>query len=420
MHIAASVKTAPAVPRPAGVRRLMWALFAAQSLGSTGLLAAATVNAIAGRALTGGAGWATVPEAIYHLAAAGAALGWGLAVGRLGWRRSLVLGLALGGLGALLAALALGVGSLGVFVAGLGLVGVASAGLRLARFAAAALHPPEARGRAIANIVAGGAVAAFLWAGLSRVLGPAARPLGLAELAWPYLASLVLFIAAALVVLGGLRPEPRGLSAAPLDHGRPALASALPLGRILLRPEVALAVAAMVLGQMVMVAIMVITPLHMRGHAHGLDAIAQVTAAHVFGMYAFSPLSGRLADRAGRVPVLVLGSVVLGLACLASLASPAAAPLGLGLFLLGLGWNLCFVGGSALLADHLAAPEQARVQGLNDLLMGLASAGGSLLSGAVFAAFGYAALCAAGAVAAGLLLVWVSGWGWRGTKTTKR
>lgn len=106
-------------------------------------------------------------------------------------------------------------------------------------------------------------------------------------------------------------------------------------------------------------------------------------------MFAFSILSGRLADKWGRGPVIAVGSATLILACLAATASPDVLPLGVALFLLGLGWNFCYVGGSTLLADQLSPLERARTQGANDLLVGLASATGSLGSGFIFAALGY-------------------------------
>ena len=106
-------------------------------------------------------------------------------------------------------------------------------------------------------------------------------------------------------------------------------------------------------------------------------------------MFAFSIFSGRLADQVGRAPVIMCGAMVLILACLVAPLSPAFVPITVGLFLLGLGWNLCFVGGSSLLADQLLPNERSRTQGFNDLLMGLVGASGSFLSGHVFAAVGY-------------------------------
>jgi MFS family permease len=148
----------------------------------------------------------------------------------------------------------------------------------------------------------------------------------------------------------------------------------------------------MVLGQVVMVALMVITSLHMRDHHHNLGDISAVIASHTFGMFAFSVISGRLSDKWGRGPVILVGASTLLLSCIAAPLSPDVLPLAVALFLLGLGWNFCFVGGSALLADQLSPLERSRTQGANDLLVGLASATGSLGSGFVFAASSYAVI----------------------------
>ena len=145
----------------------------------------------------------------------------------------------------------------------------------------------------------------------------------------------------------------------------------------------------MVCGHAVMIMVMVITSLHMRNHHHGVPAISFTTSVHTLGMFGFSILSGRLADRIGSGAVIMSGAIVLMVACLAAPLSPAFMPITFGLFLLGLGWNFCFVGGSSLLADQLSPDERARTQGFNDLLMGLVAASGSFLSGHVFAAVGY-------------------------------
>jgi MFS family permease len=106
-------------------------------------------------------------------------------------------------------------------------------------------------------------------------------------------------------------------------------------------------------------------------------------------MYAFSAVSGRLADRWGRRRVILVGSITLGVACLAATLTPDVLPLAVALFLLGLGWNFCYVGGSTLLADQLTPAERARTQGFNDLMVGLSSAVASLASGLVFDAVGF-------------------------------
>jgi MFS family permease len=395
-----------APPFRAAARRITATLLAAQSLGSAGFLAAATVSAIVGAQLSGRPSWAGLPSAVYQSGAALAAVGWGHAMDRLGRRLMLALGLLFGIVGASLACGAVVVSSFGLLLAGLSLMGAANSALQLARFVAAEVHPPAERGRAIANVVIGGTVGAILGPLLTGPTGRLARALGVDELAGPYSASAVLFLLAALLVLARLRPDPREIGRemarlhAPAGDAAPDRAR--PLRHILRQGPVRAAMATLVLAQVVMVMLMVITSLHMKHHHHPLGSIAAVISSHVVGMYAFSVVSGRLADRWGRGPTIRAGAVGLALACLTAPLSPAAVPLGLSLFLLGLGWNFCYVGGSALLSDQLAPAERARAQAFNDFVMGAASATGSLGSGWVFATVGYGAM---GLVAASAALV---------------
>jgi MFS family permease len=130
-------------------------------------------------------------------------------------------------------------------------------------------------------------------------------------------------------------------------------------------------------------------------------------------MFAFSIVSGRLTDRWGRGPVILIGAGMLVLACVLAPLSPDVLPLSMTLLLLGLGWNFCYVGGSTLLSDQLAPAERARTQGANDLLIGLATAAASFGSGLVFAAMGYTVIGIAGAMASlvllGSTLWWMAG-----------
>jgi MFS family permease len=147
---------------------------------------------------------------------------------------------------------------------------------------------------------------------------------------------------------------------------------------------------------------MVMTSLHMKVHHHALTAVSLVVSVHTLGMYAFSIVSGRLTDRWGRGPVIILGSSILILSCLMAAPSARLLPLAIALFLLGLGWNFAYVAGSTLLADQLSPTERAKTQGFNDLLLGFAAAIGSFGGGITFAASGYWAL---GLIAASLALI---------------
>jgi MFS family permease len=168
------------------------------------------------------------------------------------------------------------------------------------------------------------------------------------------------------------------------------------LAAIFARPLVQLAVASMVISQLVMVMIMVITPVHMHDLDHTTGEISLVITAHTLGMFGFATVTGWLIGRLGNRPMIAYGA---GLLALSSVLAPLAAnvlTLAIALFILGLGWSFCFVAGSTLLANQLHYDERGRVQGVNELLVALASGSGSLLTGAIFAGGGMLRVGAAG------------------------
>jgi MFS family permease len=394
-------------------RKITWILFATQSLTSAGFIAASTINSIIGAKLGGSASFAGVPSAVYLLGAAFAASAWGYIMDQIGRRNGIVYGLIIGVIGNALVLSAIGNSSFPLFLTGMLLMGIANAAVTLGRFAAAEVNPPEKRGAAISNVVLGGTFGAVVGPLLVGPMGNFVRSFGMDELTGAYLATLILFAVSSVVVFAGLRPDPRDLGKQVAErYPDPALTGkARPIFEILRQPAAFVAVISMALGQVVMVAIMVITSLHMREHQHNLRDISAVISSHTFGMFAFSVLSGRLADKWGRGPVILTGASTLLLACIAAPLSPNVLPLAVALFLLGLGWNFCFVGGSTLLSDQLSPLERSRTQGASDLLVGLASAIGSLGSGLVFAASSYTMI----AVVAGALalipllmsLIWI-------------
>lgn len=405
-------------PLQTTARRLTLILFCTQSLGSAGFIASATITSLVGAVLSGRASLAGVPAALYLFGTALAAPGWGYVMDRGGRRRALLGGLVLGVGGAGLATLAIVVQGWWLFLSGMILMGGANAALQLSRFVAAEMHPPSQRGLAISNVVLGGTMGAVFGPLLVGPMGRLVRARGVDELAGPYLAALLLFAAAALLIFAALRPDPQevasAVAAAHPDSHRHGEARR-PLRTLLREPAVGVAVVSMVFGQVTMVMLMVITALHMKSHDHALHAISFVISSHTFGMFAFSILSGRLADRWGRGPVIIVGAATLVVACLLAPLSPTVVPIAVALFLLGLGWNFCYVGGSSLLADALSPAERASTQGLNDLLIGLVSAVGSLGSGIIFAGAGYRAMGIVGALAAAMPLLlalwWRRRWG---------
>lgn len=381
-------------------RKITRTLFLSQSVVSAALITTATVNAIAGAELSGVIAWAGIPATVLLLTAALGALIWGFLMERIGRRGGLVIGLTMGALGGLLSGAALWSGSFLLFLVGMGMFGFGQAAMQLGRFAAAEVNPAEKRGRAIASVVLGGTVGAILGPLLVAPAGILATRAGLVELVGPYGASLVLFMIGAVIVFAMLRPDPHEIAkelGLQEQASHPTIESIRSVSDILRQPGVLVAILAMVIGQAVMVMVMVITSLHMKALGYPLADISIVIAAHTFGMFAFSIFSGRLIDRMGREPVIMLGSGILILAGLSAGLSADMLPIAISLFLLGLGWNLCYVGGSTLLTDQLSNAEQSRMQGVNDLFVGLASATGSLGSGFVFAAVGYQTMGIVGA-----------------------
>jgi len=392
-------------------RKITLTLFLAQSLFSAGSIAVATINSIMGAEL-GGKPWAGVPSAVFLLGSALAASVWGVLMDIIGRRNGIALGLVLGVAGAGMVILAVNQSLLLLMLVGMTLLGFAQAAMLLGRFAAAEVNPPLKRGSAISNVVLGGAVGAIVGPLLVGPMGKFALSIGMNELAGAYIAGFVLFGIASVIITIGLRPDPRDLGkqiAALYPESVPE-GEARPIGVILRQPAALTAVTAMVLGQVVMVAIMGITALHMGDNNHQLSDVSAVISAHTLGMYAFSVVSGRLADKWGRGPVILTGAATLLLACLTAPLSPNVLPLAVSLFLLGLGWNFCFVGGSTLLADQLSPAERARTQGQNDLLVGLASATSVFSSGLIYDATSYTVISLIAGALSLIPLVMVLAW----------
>jgi MFS family permease len=384
---------APSILEPAR-RRALWALVAGVGLGSTGYIAAVTVATIVARELAGSSAWAGVPGAAVVLGSATGSTVLSALMIRRGRRLGLTVGYLIGAFGAFLAAVAVVVRSFPLLLVATVLMGFANASNQLSRYTAADMFPPARRASAIGTVVWGATIGAVVGPNLVTFSGDLARSVGLPALSGAYLVPLLFVGAAALLSLALLRPDPYQLadeSSQRPDGDQPASA---PLGELLRRPTVLAAVVALVVGQMVMVLIMTMTPLHMTEHGHDLSAVGLVISAHTFGMFALSPISGRLTDRLGSLPVIFLGLGTLAVSAIMSAVAPSdgGALLFVALFLLGYGWNLGFVAGSTLLASGLALHERTRLEGVTDTLIWSSAAAASLTSGLVMTVASFAAL----------------------------
>lgn len=366
-------------------------LFLSQSLSSAGFIAAFTVNALVGVDLSGQKALAGVPGGLYVVGQACGAVVWGFSMERIGRRGSIALGQLIGVIGSIIAVAAVIDRSFSFFLFGLVLMGMARSAVDLGRFVAAEVHLPEKRGRAISNVVLGSTVGAIFGPLLVGPMGQIAMWIGCPELSGAYIAGAGVLVAAAMLIFGGLRPEPRdiGRELAYIHSGEISRQAPRSLSGIVRHPVVIVAMVTMAFAQMSMVVPMSITSVHMKDHAHALTAVSLVISAHTFGMYAFSVISGRMTDRWGRGQVIILGTAVMIFSCLMAAPSINLLPLTIALFLLGLGWNFAYVAGSTLLADQLSPKERAKTQGFNDLLLNLSSGASQIGSGVVYATGGY-------------------------------
>lgn len=375
--------------------RMRWVLFAVAALGSTGYIAAVTVGTLVAAELSGGAALGGLPTTTTTIGTATAASLIALVMLRRGRRTGFLLGLAVGVTGGAIVLLSVVTRSIPLLLIGSACTGFANAAGNLGRYIAADMAVPERRASAIGLVVWGTTVGAVIGPNLTAPAGSVALSLGLPELAGPYGLTVGFIGLAWLVAAVGLRPEPYALadpSALPRLGERPV--AAVPIATIVARPSVAVALVSLVAAQVVMVLIMTMTPLHLIAHGHGLATVGFVLSAHTFGMFGLSPVTGRLTDRFGSPRVIASGLVGLALAALlAALAPPdGGLVLTFALFLLGYGWNLCFVAASSLVSHGLSLGERTRIQGVADALTWGTAAFASLSSGLVVAAASYTVL----------------------------
>ena len=383
-----------AAERDAAYRRALRVLLAAQVLAGAGLAAGITVGALLAEEMLGATGAAGLSTALFTLGAAGAALVVGRISQASGRRPGLAAGYAVGAVGGALVVLAADLDSIPLLFVALVLYGSGTATNLQARYAGADLVEPARRGRAISAVLVATTVGAVVGPNLVEATGALARDLGLPTLSGPFLLATASYALAAVVVVVLLRPDPLLTArtwAARTERDRVGGPAAAVPGD---PRTVRLAAAAMVMTQVVMAGVMTMTPIHMRDNGHGLGAAGFVISVHVAAMYLPSPVSGWLVDRIGRRPVLAAAALTLAAAGVLAAAAPADSMvlLTIALALLGFGWSLGLVAGTAMVTDAAPLVTRARTQGSVDLKVALAGAAGGLGSGFVVAGAGFAVL----------------------------
>ena len=291
------------------------------------------------------------------------------------------------------------------------LVGAASASGYQARFAATDLAEDEHRSKQLSYVVWGSTVGAVTGPNLMEPAGALAESLGLPKLVGPYILAMITLGLAVTVIRLFLKPDPYLTAARILSAGEEKtelLSAKKTLAIIGKNPKALFAIAAIAIGHVAMVSVMVMTPVHMAHVDVTLKVIGFVISVHILGMYAFSPIVGSLSDRYGRKSVIQLGVLILLLSTIIAGAADAndSFSLGFGLFLLGLGWSCTLIGGSTLLSESVETELRPSSQGASDLLMNLMGAGGGAIAGVVIGTLGYGWLCLIAAVPVAALGVW--------------
>jgi MFS family permease len=393
--------------RAALQRRVLRVLTLGQMVGGAALAAAVTVGAFVVQSILGDeTAWGGIATATVTLGTAISAQVLSRLMRRRGRRPGLQLGYGLAVVGGVTAAAGAELRLLPLFLVGLVFFGTGQASNLLARYAATDLALPDQRGRAMSRILFAstfGAVLGPVMIGPAQYVGE--QWLGFGRYTGPWLLASAWFLAAGANTALRLRPDPLVLAGGIhlASDPAPPVAQALRLVRSI--PRARLALLAMVISQAAMVAVMTMTPVHLKLHGH--EGISQyVISLHVAGMYAFSPLVGRFADRRGRPAAILVGGAILSAATvLAAVAGDAELLLFPALWALGVGWSFGLIGGSSLLTDSVPAGERVAVQGVADLTMSFCGGLAGFSSGFVREALGFHVLANLATVGALVLVV---------------
>ncbi len=339
-----------------------------------------TLSGLVGLQLSPDPALATLPVSFMMLGTLIMTLPASLFMQRVGRRRGFMLGTSLGVLGGVFSVASIALGSFWLFCLSSILFGFYQGFAMYYRFAAADVARPEWRSRAISLVLAGGVVAA--------ILGPlnASRAVdllpGLSN-AGPYAVVGLLSVMAMLLLLNLRVPAIREPDA--IDPRRPIVVIAR-------QPAFVVALISGALGYGIMALVMTATPLAMRAEGFSLNQAAFVMQWHVLGMFAPSFVTGHLIARYGVLNIITVGTVLLFAAGLTASGGVSLAHFWVALFLLGVGWNFLFVGGSHLLTLTHTPAERGKTQGANDLAIFAVVASASLMSGVLIHQVGWAML----------------------------
>ena len=370
-------------------RRVVRVLVAGQVLGGLGIGATLAIGAVLAARLAGTEAWAGAAATMSTLGAAAASIPLARLAARAGRRIALTTGVLASAAGCVVTVVAAAITSFPLLLLGFALLGAGVSVNLQSRFAATDIASAERRGRDLSIVVWSTTVGAVIGPNLFGPGEVIAEALGMPELTGSFVIAVAAQLAAVVVYLVGLRPDPylvsRTLPAAPQ--------APVATGEVRGHRLVLLAIGTIGASHAVMVSVMSMTPVHLVNHGATLTIVGLTISLHVAGMFAVSPLFGWLSDKVGALSTILIGQAtfVLALVCVALGASDTTL-VTVGLILLGLGWSASTVAGSALVAQVVTGAARTRVQGRTDLVMNVSGAGGGALAGPVLALIGYSGL----------------------------
>ncbi|WP_308639802.1 MFS transporter [Paenibacillus silvisoli] len=390
-------------------KRSLVIVILSQLFGGAGLAAGVTVGALLAQDMLGSDSLAGVPAALFTLGSAVAAMLVGRLSQRHGRRLGLAAGFITGGIGAIGVTLAAFYSSVILLFVSLVIYGAGTATNLQARYAGTDLAKPNERARAISIAMVATTFGAVAGPNLVDVTGHFATGIGFPALTGPFMLAAVAYLLAGFVFFIFLRPDPFVVAKTIFDAQadiRQSKGDNDQTNQASQNRGLIVGATVMILTQIVMVAIMTMTPVHMKHHGHGLGDVGLVIGIHIGAMYLPSLLTGMLADKIGRTTMSIAsGGVLLSAGIVAALV-PADSMFGLttALALLGLGWNFGLISGTAIIIDATDPATRAKTQGTIDVLIALAGASGGALSGMIAANSSYALLSLCGGALALLLI----------------
>jgi predicted MFS family arabinose efflux permease len=368
-------------PTASEARRTALILAASQAIVGSAAPISISIGALAGFYLLGAdKSLATAPVTGFNVGVALGALPAAAIIKRAGQRNGFLTGTAVTAAGGALATAAMFAEDFWLFALGLLVVGIGGGFVQQFRFAAADNAPPEFKARAISFVLAGGVVTAILGPQIVIFTRELLAPVMFAG----SFAAIIVLAAVGAVILSFLR--------APAKHStgsEVAEEPARPLAEIVAQPRFIVALLCSVGTFALMSFVMTGAPLAMVGCGFSTDEATLGISWHVMAMFAPSFFTGRLIHRFGAETIVATGLALLVGCALIALSGIALWQFWSALILLGLGWNFGFIGATAMVADTYRSSEKGKVQGIHDLVLFSSVAFASLMSGAVYNAYGW-------------------------------